>query len=585
MAKKAFIITFLLVATFFIAGTFSARFPIANYSQQYPEKAWGAIYVKNIATRVIKGKIVAVNIFKITSVSAKPGAGPFQDVSQTFAVDFNNDGYADIISVTYHGRVVIKENKGFDKKGNLILKDIRSYYLPIRNGDGTLIIDDFDNDGKLDMFSYNSWYYAQYVSNVLSPTHVYYHKIDYNKVKINKKKRAGKTFLTYWTVSAMASLDYNGDGYKDILYVDKKGRFWVWLNDYKRGNYRFFNESKIKYLFEDDSIYSLETEGGGVLDIGDVNNDGILDIVAGHTNKKNVIIYFGKIVNNTLVFDKKNSLKIVENDGKLGPTTYVDNSIPNSKSPKDLPSFAPTIIKISDIDRDGYKDIFVGTDAWRQRKNFGGSVYLFKGVGITNDNKPQYISLELVHGSYSKDNNPPYDFDAGTIGDLNNDGIPDIVAADGNHSGNFYKIITETANYYVTDRGVMISDYIPNVVGILPKDLPQNFIKKITITLKFDKSLGNGYFEVRYIKTGIKDPQLIDVDSYPLVPGCSKKMPIQNKFTSTVVFDKPVPDPQIIIILIPKSPTSAPHLVELEYEVETMPSQVIIKNFNWTKGE
>ncbi|MDK2886704.1 MAG: hypothetical protein PWP54_1267 [Thermosipho sp. (in: thermotogales)] len=584
MTKKFLIISLILLEIFLMAGTFTAKFPIENYSQQYPEKAWGAIFVKNIATRVVKGKIVAVNVYKINSVSTDPGSGPFQDVSQTFAVDYDNDGFADIISVTYHGKVVIKENRGFDKHGNLILKDIKSYYLPIRNGDGTMIIDDFDNDGRLDLFLYNSWYYAQYVSNALSPSTVYYYRINYNKVKINNKK-AGKGFVTYWTVSAMASLDYNGDGYKDILYLDQKGRFWVWLNDYKKGNYRFFNEKNIIYLFEDRSISSDEKQGAGVLDIGDVNNDGIVDIVAGHTNKKNIIIYFGKIVNNQLVFDKKDSLKIVENDGKLGPTTYVDTSIPNSKIPKDLPSFAPTIIKITDIDRDGYKDIFVGTYAWRQRKNFGGSVYLFKGIGITNNNKPQYLSLELVHGSYSKDNNPPYDFDAGTIGDLNNDGIPDLVAADGNNSGNYYKIFTKTENLYNTEKGVLISDYIPNVLGILPKDMPQNFIKSITINLKFDTSLGNGYFEVRYIKSGIKDPQLIDVDSYPLVPGCTTKMPIQNKFTSTISFSKPVPDPQIIIILIPESSYSAPHLVELEYKVETTSSQVIIKNFNWTKGE
>ncbi|SHH29013.1 FG-GAP repeat domain-containing protein [Thermosipho atlanticus] len=584
MLKRLLITYLILLQIVLIAGTFTAKFPILNYSQQYPEKAWGAIFIKNIATRVIEGKIVAVNVYKINAIYADSDSGPFSDVSQTFAVDYNNDGYADIISLTYHGKVVIKENKKFDDEGNLILKDIRKYYLPVYNGDGTMIIDDFDNDGSLDMFSYNSWFYAQYVNDVLSPKQISYHRINYFKVKIDNRS-AGSGFVTNWTVSAMASFDYNGDGFKDILYVDRKGRFWVWLNDYKKGINRFFNEKNIIFLFEDRSISSDEWYGGGVLDVGDVNNDGIIDIVAGHTNKKNIIIYFGKMVNNKLTFSKKNSLKIVENDGKLGPTTFVDPSIPNSKSPKSLPSFSPTIIKISDIDRDGYKDIFVGTDAWRQRKNFGGSVYLFKGVGITNDNKPQYLSLELVHGSYSYENNPPYDFDAGTIGDLDNDGIPDFVAADGNHSGNFYKIFPRTSKLYVTERGVLISDYIPNVVGILPKDLPQNFIKKITVTLKFDKSLGNGFFEVRYIKSGIKDPQLIDVDSYPLAPGCFPKMPIQEEFTSTIVFNKPVPDPQIIVVLFPESETSAPHLVELEYIVETQQSQVIIKNFNWSKGE
>lgn len=300
-------------------------------------------------------------------------------------------------------------------------------------------------------------------------------------------------------------------------------------------------------------------------------------------NKKSIFVYFGKIVNNQLTFDTDNKLVLTTSSGKLSDYVITDPSIKNSKSPEILPSFGPTIIKITDVDRDGYKDIFIGTDAWRQGKNFGGSVYLFKGVGITPDNKPKFLSLELVHGSYSKDNNPPYDFDAGTIADLDNDGIPDFVAADGNHSGNYYKIITQTQKEYETSPGYLISDYLTNLVGILPKDLPNNFVKRIKVNIGFDLSLGNGSFEIRYIKNGIKDPSLIDPFGYPLMPDASGT--IVENFTTEIEFDKPVPDPQIIIILKPESEFSAPHLKYLKYEIETAPSQVIIKGFNWNKGD
>ncbi|MBZ4650787.1 VCBS repeat-containing protein [Thermosipho sp. (in: thermotogales)] len=570
---KRFILLSLIffVLNYLFADVYTAEFPVSNWSQQYPEKAWGAIFVKNVSTRVVDKKIVAVNVYKIIDITADPGYGSFGQVSQTFSVDYNKDGYADIISLTYYGLVVIKENKG-KKDGELVLENTSYYQLPIENGDGTLIVDDFDNDGKLDLFAYNSWQYAQFVSDVLNSN---------GEDAVYKRISKDKNFVTKWTVSAMASYDYNGDGYKDVFYIDYKGRVWVWLNDPGQGSERFFDESNIIKLFKDKDLKS--DGGGGVLDIGDLNNDGTIDIIVGHTDKKSIFVYFGKIVNNQLTFDTDNKLVLTTSSGKLSDYVITDPSIKNSKSPEILPSFGPTIIKITDVDRDGYKDIFIGTDAWRQGKNFGGSVYLFKGVDITPDNKPKFLSLELVHGSYSKDNNPPYDFDAGTIADLDNDGIPDFVAADGNHSGNYYKIITQTQKEYETSPGYLISDYLTNLVGILPKDLPNNFVKRIKVNIGFDLSLGNGSFEIRYIKNGIKDPSLIDPFGYPLMPDASGT--IVENFTTEIEFDKPVPDPQIIIILKPESEFSAPHLKYLKYEIETAPSQVIIKGFNWNKGD
>ncbi|MBB6062292.1 hypothetical protein HNP65_000714 [Thermosipho japonicus] len=571
MKKIVFLFLILFVLSYLFADVYTAQFPISNWSQQYPEKAWGAIFVKNVSTRVVDKKIVAVNVYKIIDITADPGYGPFGQVSQTFSVDYNEDGYADIISLTYDGWVVIKENKG-EEDGELVFQNVAQYRLPVQNGDGTLIVDDFDNDGKLDLFAYNSWKYAQFVSDVLDSN---------GENAVYKRIYKDSDFVTEWTVSAMASYDYNGDGYKDVFYIDYKGRVWVWLNDPERGSSRFFDESNIIELFQDNDLES--NGGGGVLDIGDLNNDGTIDIIVGHTDKKSIFVYFGKIVNNQLTFDIDNKLVLTTSNGELSNYVITDPSITNSKSPESLPSFGPTIIKITDVDRDGYKDIFIGTDAWRQGEDFGGSVYLFKGIDITPDNKPKFLSLELVHGSYSWEDNPPYDFDAGTIADLDNDGIPDFVAADGNHSGNYYKIITQTQKEYETSPGYLISDYLTNLVGILPKDLPNNFVKRIKVNIGFDLSLGNGSFEIRYIKSGIKDPSLIDPFSYPLMPDASGT--IVENFTTEIEFDKPVPDPQIIIILKPENEFSAPHLKYLKYEIETAPSQVIIKGFNWNRGD
>jgi len=560
------------------AATFTKQFPLSIYNPQFPESAWGSVYSKNISVRQVGSKLLAVNVYKNTTLSSSPDSGPFKDVSQTYAYDLNNDNWADLITVTYGGQVKIKRNDRFDKNGSLLFSDVYTSNLPKDlKGNGAGIVDDFDKDGKLDLFLFNQDRYGCYVSNV------YRNNIQQSEMKYALLQKSNdNNFKTMWTVTAMAAYDYNGDGYKDIIYADMSGRVWFWPYD-KQNN---FIHTNVTLLLSDSDIGTDKSEGGAVLDMADINNDGIPDLVAGNTNKRGLFIYFGKMENNQLKFSTNSKLAITKEDGSLGPNTVVDKSLfSNSKDPKNLPSFSPTILKITDIDRDGLKDVIVGTDAWRQGKNFGGSIYLFKGTGYTNDGKPKFVSIELNPGSYSKDNTPPYDFDSGTVADLDNDGTPDFVAADGNNSGNYYKVLTKTSLEYETDPGYMISDYFPLVTGVTLSQLPDNFVRKIGVTVAFDKSKGDGFFEIRYMEKGISNPALVNYLFYPLMPGVSLKQPLPNgDFTTEISFSKALPDPQIIIVFYPKSATSAPYLEKLIYSVETEPSRVSMKNFYWSVG-
>ena len=560
------------------AATFTKQFPLSIYNPQFPESAWGSVYSKNISVRQVGSKLLAVNVYKNTTLSSSPDSGPFKDVSQTYAYDLNNDNWADLITVTYGGQVKIKRNDRFDKNGSLLFSDVYTSNLPKDlKGNGAGIVDDFDKDGKLDLFLFNQDRYGCYVSNV------YRNNIQQSEMKYALLQKSNdNNFKTMWTVTAMAAYDYNGDGYKDIIYADMSGRVWFWPYD-KQNN---FIHTNVTLLLSDSDIGTDKSEGGAVLDMADINNDGIPDLVAGNTNKRGLFIYFGKMENNQLKFSTNSKLAITKVDGSLGPNTVVDKSLfSNSKDPKNLPSFSPTILKITDIDRDGLKDVIVGTDAWRQGKNFGGSIYLFKGTGYTNDGKPKFVSIELNPGSYSKDNTPPYDFDSGTVADLDNDGTPDFVAADGNNSGNYYKVLTKTSLEYETDPGYMISDYFPLVTGVTLSQLPDNFVRKIGVTVAFDKSKGDGFFEIRYMEKGISNPALVNYLFYPLMPGVSLKQPLPNgDFTTEISFSKALPDPQIIIVFYPKSATSAPYLEKLIYSVETEPSRVNMKNFYWSVG-
>ncbi|WP_448379167.1 FG-GAP repeat domain-containing protein [Fervidobacterium sp.] len=587
----------------------SSTFPISNYDQSKPESAFGAVYARNISVRVIGTNVVAVNAYKIQTVQADPGAGPFKDVSQTHAVDFDRNGYSDIIAVTYGGTLVVKRNV-MPNIGILDFQDVTSYVIGNSSysyiaGDGTMVVDDFNNDGKLDLFLYNAKYQAAFINDVVTPKPTIQDK--HKNIAITKIDKDSK-FLTNWTVSAMASYDFDKDGYKDIIYADMSGRVWFWKNDPTRGNSRFFDASKITLLFSDPDIGTTASNGGAVLDIGDLNGDGVPDIVAGNTDKRGIFIYYGELVNNEIKYTPEKKVAIVKLDGDLGTEASVDGTIPNSKSPKYLPSFAPTIIKITDLDRDGKPDIFVGTDAWRQGANFGGSIYLFKGTSRDTTGKPKFTSLELVKGSYSSENKPPYDFDAGAIGDLDNDGIPDFVAADGNHSGNFYKVITKTVQQYVTEPGILLSDYLTNLVNFklpdgtmtrgIPRSVLQNyFVYAIEVEVSFTND-GSGKFEIRYSKSAIKDPTIIDPKNFPLMldpnkidpstnqwlPMDPKPVPFNGSFKARVILSTPSPDPQILIVLYPDNQNTAPHLKSVVYRIWTKPATVEIKGFRWLKS-
>jgi len=601
--KKILIIAFLVLITLNVfseinwsSPNFSKTYPLLTYNPAKPEEAWGCIYAKDVSIRTAGDKLVAVNAYKINTISASPGAGPFGDVSQTHAIDYNKDGYADIVSITYGGKVVIKENKGLvnndlyleDKINYTLLKPGTNQYIP---GDGTFCVDDFDNDGKPDFFLYNAHYQAVFIPDgIRNKPQIYYKSNPYND----------SGFLTNWTVSAMSAYDFDGDGYKDIIYADMRGRVWFWRNNPSKGGNRFFDTQIVK-LIDDPDIGTTASNGGAVLDIYDFNKDGIPDIIAGNTDKRGIFIYPGKIVNNSIIYDKNSKIKLVDLSGKLGQIVSVDGTIPNSKDPSILPSFAPTIIRVTDVDRDGKPDIFVGTDAWRQGKNFGGSVYLFRGTDYDSTGMPKFVSLELVSGSYSSENKPPYDFDAGTIADLDNDGVPDFVAADGNHSGNYYKILTQTVKEYKMSDGIMVTDALVNIVdfkspegkiliGIPKAELPKNFVRAFEIEIEFMES-GTGYFELRYSKKRIKDPTLIIPSNFPLMLDATTMKPMQSympiptsrKFVARAILDTPSPDPQIIIIIRPINPLNAPHIVSIKYKIWTEPSRVIIKGFNWTK--
>ncbi len=453
-----------------------------------------------------------------------------------------------------------------------------------------MIADDFDNDGKLDVFVVNktddySKSYAIYISNAVRSVGLPEINSRTKDITAAMQRKGISDFRTGWTVSAMASYDWDNDGYKDVIYADIRGRVWVWRFDANRDD--FLNEDLIELLFHDNDIGTDAREGNAVIDLADINQDGVLDLIAGHTNKTGIFIYPGKMVNGRLRFDTSERITLITpatrtSSASLTEFLIVDPSIPNSKNPLQLVSFSPSVIKVTDVDGDGMKDIFVGTDAWRQNQSFGGSVYLFKGKTYNERSQPIFTSIELVRGNPSS-GPVPYDFDAGTIADFEGDGIPDFVAADGNHSGDYYMILTRTSPEYSEAPGYLISKTMREIFGIQPEQLKNHLVKRIDVIIEFEAG-SKGYFEIRYAEIPVRNPHLVDYTNYPLMSESCEPVP-DSSVSYSIEFEKPLPEPQVIVVLFPSdNRKQAPAIKGITYQVQTVPAQVLIRSFIWRKG-
>ena len=191
------------------------------------------------------------------------------------AADFNNDGYLDIFVTSYGlvsegsqaGKLALYMNNGPDDDGNWSFTDIASQAgvnrLLGNTRDGTSSgWGDYDLDGDLDLFI-----------------------TGYNETRacnrVFRNDGVGPDGVTVFTdVTAEAGLemtgirgfiphlvDMNDDLYPDLILIADSGTTRYMLNDGQGG---FVDASA--------SANGIETANGMGIDVGDVNNDGMLDM-------------------------------------------------------------------------------------------------------------------------------------------------------------------------------------------------------------------------------------------------------------------------------------------------------------------
>ena len=317
---------------------------------------------------------------------------------QILWVDYDNDGDLDLYISTFHGA-----NKLYRNLGDMSFEDVTvDVGLPLDQEDSFgAIFGDVNNDGYLDLFVSNYFFYNSHL--YLYQNGVY---VEYTDSLLTLPDTSSLNFCA-------AFFDYDKDNDLDLYLINDKN----YENDFyvNEGNMTFVEKSQQSNL---NIIIDAMNAG-----IGDINNDGLLDIYV--TDSPNT--------GNRLLKGKSDGTfeDISESAGVTFDSWCWGGSI-------------------CDFDNDGFQDIYVSsmyTEIQDQNK-----LYLNQG-----DETFVILDPNIMAGDTTR-------AFCNSVGDFNNDGLMDIfISTEGDETYAIWRNETSNSNNYLK---VFLEGSISNRNGI-----------------------------------------------------------------------------------------------------------------------
>jgi hypothetical protein len=310
---------------------------------------------------------------------------------------------------------------------NLITENdsINSLDLEFLYNGGGVAVGDFNNDGLADLY-----FTGNMVSNKL-----YLNKGNFQFEDVTEIAKV--TGETRWANGASV-VDINNDGLLDIYVcatIKKNPRERTCLLYINKG----MNEKGVPVFEEKAAEYGLaDTSYSVQAAFFDYDNDGDLDMYLLTTKLTSRNVF--QFNNNNLETSKTDVDKLYKNDwnDSLGHPVFTDVS----KKSGIVHSGYGLGIGIADINKDGWKDIYVSND-------FIGSdlCYINNGDGTFTNKIKEYFR----HTSQNSMGND--------IADVNNDGYPDVITVDMNPEDNYRKKKNMTGNNYNVYQNMIYNGY------------------------------------------------------------------------------------------------------------------------------
>jgi len=221
----------------------------------------------------------------------------------------------------------------------------------------------------------------------------------------------GTTNWTQFGASVASAGDVNGDGFGDVIIgqitmsnsEEEEGRAYVYLGSATG------LAATPSWMYENDLAGS--ELGESVASAGDVNGDGYSDVIVGGFKYSQPEI--------------KEGVAYLFLGSPSGLSWTPDWQV---ESDQQSAEYGQSVASAGDVNQDGYDDVLVGAPWYSNGHNYEGRVYLYYGSTSGLLDSPVYMAesnQERANLGYS----------AASAGDVNGDGISDIILGAQNYDG------------------------------------------------------------------------------------------------------------------------------------------------------
>ena len=329
------------------------------------------------------------------------------------AGDVNGDGFDDVLIASEFCGILDREGRVYLFLGSAAgLSPTHAWMIEGDGSDESLgwsiaSAGDVNDDGYDDVIVGAPW--ASYPEGHEGRAYVFYGSASGLPATANWTAESNVPWSDFG-VSVASAGDVNGDGYSDVIVghgisnpEEGEGRAYVYL-----GSATGLSTTPA-WMYENNHAGS--TLGESVATAGDVNGDGFSDVIVGGFRYANPEVKEGIAY-----------LFLGSASGpSLAPAWHAEGN-------QDYVEYGQSVASAGDVNNDGYDDVLVGAPWYSHGEDYEGRSFLYFG-------SPGGLLPAPVYTAESNQESANLGYSVASAGDVNGDGIDDIIVGAQNYDG------------------------------------------------------------------------------------------------------------------------------------------------------